>query len=238
MSFFGAFFAGFTLLSKGISKAQYAIEDGELKKRSQRMGQDTYVDHNGILHDMKTGRAITYHTDPNTGHKLIQDAYTLNTIRDFTLEESLKRIKENKIIAKENGCEYYEVGKPIDVLPREVFKEYLNKYKWGIRVGTKEVNEKNKVVYSLNNMKYNGNSANHTKLYKKFGDDIAYYIKEQIDDLYIYTELKSGRAVGVDNKDKLEERGYDENEFINKINNIKEKYASDWYGDWPMAARL
>lgn len=246
MSFFGALFAGVTLLSKGISKGQDIAEDRELKKRSQQLGKDTYYDHKGVMHDAVTGRAITYHTDPFTGHRLIQDAYTLNTIRDLTAEERFEEIKENKRKAEENGELFYEAGSPIDVLGRKELTDLRYKYKWRKGCGFRE-RKKNKYgnytdefIFSLDNMRIQKVGSYYTKIYKKEMETIK-YIKEQVDwDMYYYTNLETGMAVDVDNdtKKKLEELGIETIDFIHRINEIKEEYAKLWHGEIPMSANL
>ena len=246
MSFFGVLYAAFVALSNGISKGQDLYEDSQLKKRSDVLGQDTYYDHNGVLHDKTSGRAITYYTDPFTGHRLIQDAYTLNTIRDLTLEKRNKDIELAKLKARLEGSEYYEIGKPRDILSRNEYLKLSHKYRWGKsgRLGKRKKNKYGNYTkdldYSINNIRFDGVGVNYTVIYKK-ENETKKYIKEVIDsDLYYYTDLETGMAVDVDNKcvAKLKEMDMEPDSFLERINEVKIKYASEWQGEIPISAVL
>lgn len=245
MSFFGALFASITMAAKAISKGQDIAEDHRLKNRSKQLGESTYYDHKGILHDGKTGRAITYHTDPFTGHKLVQNAYTLNTIRDLTLEERIEKIEKNKQKALENGEEFYEVGRPYEILGKKFWNEYNKKYEWGIgcEMGKRCINAygnyTNESYYDLENLKYKKTGGFYSKIYKR-GCETKKYIKEQVDDMFIvYTDLETGTVINIDKKTKIELEKLEINidEFINRMNEEKMKYAEQ-YGKIPMCSHL
>ena len=247
MSFFGALFAGVTFLAKGISKGQDIAEDHKLRDDARSQGKKTYYDHKGILHD-ETGRAITYHTDSATGHKLIQDAYTLQTIRNLTLEENCKEIQNEIEKAKKEGNEYYvwcKHGKIFQRLGRKEAEELLRKYSWGkdsrIRKWEKDFcgRETNKRSYSLNNIDFHGVTGFYTDIYMK-EKDLDMYIMEDYNELKVYTNLKTGLVVDIEKetKRKLKELGINEEVFVQKINEKKIEWSKKYFDKIPMCTNF
>lgn len=246
MSFFGAFFVGLSLFAKGVSKGQDTYTDYKSKQRSKQIGQNFYYDSKGTCHDSETGRAITYYTDPFTGHRLIQDAYTLNTIRDLTAEERFKEIQKAKEKARIEGSEYYEIGRGKDALNRNEYLKLSHKYRWGMeclmgkRVKNRFGNYTKELQYSLDNIRFDNIGINYTFIYKKEGEGKR-YIKEKVDtNLYYYSDLENGLAVEVDNmsKDRLKEMGISSIEFIDCINDRKRNYSMEHQGEIPISANL
>ena len=249
MGFFGAFFAGVTLIAKGISKGRDAIEDSRLKKRSADLGQDTYRDHKGILHDA-SGRAICYYTDPRTGHRLIQDAYTLQTIRDLTAEENFERISKAKEEAKANGDEYYvycDWKENEKALGRSQWCKLKNKYNWGhdSRIKKRKKDQfgmkTDKWFCSLDNVDFLGKSSHFSDIYSKEDEPLKKYILEDYSGIKTYTDLQTGMIVEIKGdektKDMLNDLGVNEGEFIQIINEKKEAFDK-YYGKVPMSVRF
>ena len=243
MSFFGALFAGITLFAKGVTAGQHIVNDNRSKSEARRLGSQRYYDHKGIMHDAKTGRAICYYTNPKNGHKLIQDAYTLNTIRDITAEEILEKRNVARDKAREEGKWYFPNGNLFS-LPRYKGCNLIegHRYTWQDR-GTlykRSYGEviKDKRYYKLDNFQYIRRSSVSccVHVFENINKPGDFYVKEYIDDICVLSSVKTGLIVEVedDMKEKLEKRGIDWNEFVNVINEYKIRTEKE-EGSMPMS---
>lgn len=210
MSFFGLFFAGFTLLSKGISKSQYLVEDHSLKERAKRIGSKTYYDHNGVMYDMETGRATSF--------------YEIN-------EHNIKKVEYKKILlnkeeAIEKGEEWYEV-KCMESFDHIAYIKWKNKYNWYRRAS---MHEKGKdkwnsrdCYFSFDNLYYTNHCLKPNAMVYYGINHTGQYIREKYDEYYVYTDLNSGLVVDADEqtKEKLKEKKIKWETYKDAINDKK-----------------
>ena len=234
MSLFGMFFTSFNIIAKGITEIQYSLETKQNRERAIKKGFDTYYDHNGVMHDVKTKKTIVYHVDPFTGHRVVQDGNTYETIKDVTEEKYEERRLVNKNEAIQKGNKYYIYDSPKEVFGLSECTKLEYKYNWSCK-GDVIINEfwkswkDGKRPFEVS-FKSGYGSLFSTFIYSSVSDKNTKLIKEKYSHLYsVMTDLRTGLAIDVDDetRERLTKEGRTPDQLIECINEAKKKYVND-----------